>query len=78
MIPGIVDWISPKGYGFVVLEDKRRAFLPKNLVGKLNLGKRVRVRISDGALGPRVVEMAPDQASAMASGSPSEENLPGG
>lgn len=47
MMSGRVTWVSPKGYGFILLEDGREAYAPASLLAKIQYPKDGRdVRVS--------------------------------
>jgi cold shock CspA family protein len=58
---GKVMWVSPKGYGFVTLEDGRKAYAPAHVVSSLGLqeGQDVRVKVEQGVLGEAVFHAEP-------------------
>lgn len=56
MKAGKLTWVSPKGYGFVSLEDGGKAYAPAHLVTGLGLqeGQNVKVKVERGNLGDAV------------------------
>lgn len=62
---GKLSWVSPKGYGFVTLEEGGGAFVPAHVIQELNEkdsieGRQVRVGLSQGNIGKMVIRMSLD------------------
>lgn len=60
MIPANIMWISDKGYGFVMTEDKVRAYVPSHVMSRIREvtpDMKVKVVLEDSDKGKRVAEI---------------------